>query len=545
MKKVVKILIISCFLIFELPFIVLANTTQTSTNNIAVTDVVLNKTSDVLTIGNSDTLEATVNPSDATDKTVNWASSNTGVVTVDDAGKITAVSAGSAIITVTTTDSAKTATCNVTVNPITVSYTTDVQDRGWQGTFTDGQVAGTTGQSLRIEALKINLVNAPNGASIKYQAHVQNVGWQSPAYDGGLSGTTGQALRIEAIKISLVNLPGYSVIYRAHVQNIGWQPWTEDGSLAGTEGLSLRIEAIQIKIVKTVNIQYQVHVQNKGWESPVSNGTITGTDGQPLRIEAVDMKLTDAPAGAYIQYEAHVQNIGWQDWTKEGDMAGTVGKSLRIEALRIKLVNLPGYSVQYQVFVQNIGWQPWVSDGQDAGTFGRSLRIEGLRVRIIGNPDGSTTPPIVQPAPSITKTTSYRLAAYLDSNENIASVQAAAIALHYGITSNNCVYFSSEAMRRIGYKVPLSTANTRQYVPYLKSLNLFMNKQRALLTSGSICFTINDSTGYPTHTFLFLGWVNPDDHTSAYVIDNQSHYIHIRSMLNTDITDAFAFSFHS
>lgn len=82
----------------------------------AVTGVSLNKTSLSLAEGASETLVATVSPSDATTKTIRWSSNNTSVATVDaSTGKVTAVKAGTATITVTTTDGLKTAICTVTV----------------------------------------------------------------------------------------------------------------------------------------------------------------------------------------------------------------------------------------------------------------------------------------------------------------------------------------------------------------------------------------------------------------------------------------------
>gem|GEM_PF-5842244 len=63
----------------------------------------------------SATLVATVTPSDATDKTVMWQSSNTAVATVDANGKVTSAGNGIAIITVTTNDGGYLADCTVTV----------------------------------------------------------------------------------------------------------------------------------------------------------------------------------------------------------------------------------------------------------------------------------------------------------------------------------------------------------------------------------------------------------------------------------------------
>ena len=133
---------------------------------------------------------------------------------------------------------------------ISVSYQGHVQSIGWQNWVSDGQEAGTDGKGLRVEALKIKLINAPTGANIKYQAHVQCIGWQNWIGNGQEAGTDGKSLRVEALKISLENMPGYSIQYQAHVQSLGWQDWVSDGQEAGTDGKSLRIEAIRIRIVK-------------------------------------------------------------------------------------------------------------------------------------------------------------------------------------------------------------------------------------------------------------------------------------------------------
>jgi len=362
---------------------------------VPVTNVSLNKTNLMINIGAHDSLSATIAPITATNKDVTWNSSNTAIATVNSNGIVVGVSPGLAVITLTTVDGNKTATCTVTVAPqtgdaVSVSYQGHVQDIGWQNWVSDGQDAGTEGAGLRVEALKIKLVNAPVGASIKYQAHVQNVGWQDWVSDGQEAGTDGKSLRVEAIKICLENMPGYSVQYQAYVQNVGWQDWVSDGQEAGTEGLSLRIDAMKIRIVKvsdnsTIGIQYQGHVQDLGWQDLVSNGQITGTVGKRLRVEAFKINLVDAPVGASIKYQGHVQNVGWQDWVSNGEVAGTEGLGLRVEAVKITLGNMPGYSVQYQAHVQNIGWQDWVSDGQEAGTDGKSLRIEAIRIRIVKN----------------------------------------------------------------------------------------------------------------------------------------------------------------
>jgi uncharacterized protein YjdB len=84
---------------------------------VSVTGVTLDRTSLTMTVGESYQLKATVSPDNATNKNVTWSSSNPDVAAVDNTGKVTAVAAGSATITVKTVDGGKTATCVVTVNP--------------------------------------------------------------------------------------------------------------------------------------------------------------------------------------------------------------------------------------------------------------------------------------------------------------------------------------------------------------------------------------------------------------------------------------------
>ncbi len=85
-------------------------------NPVLVTSISLNKTSATVTEGNTLQLTATVLPTNATNRTVTWKSSNTSVATVSSSGLVTAKSSGSATITVTTTDGTNlSANCSVTV----------------------------------------------------------------------------------------------------------------------------------------------------------------------------------------------------------------------------------------------------------------------------------------------------------------------------------------------------------------------------------------------------------------------------------------------
>ena len=89
--------------------------------DVAVESVTLTPSSLALTVGQEGTLTATVSPDNATDRTVTWESNATNVATVDNSGKVTAVSEGTATITAKAGE--QTATCTVTVTKVDVKVT--------------------------------------------------------------------------------------------------------------------------------------------------------------------------------------------------------------------------------------------------------------------------------------------------------------------------------------------------------------------------------------------------------------------------------------
>lgn len=141
---------------------------------------------------------------------------------------------------------------DVTSAPV-FSGSAHVQRLGWIDA-TEGEdgtiVLGTTGQGLRVEAMRLRV----SGGSVSYQAHVQSVGWDSWASDGELAGTEGEAKRLEGIKICLTGevADAWSIQYRCHVQTYGWLGWAADGEIAGSTGFGKRLEAIEMRVVPAV-----------------------------------------------------------------------------------------------------------------------------------------------------------------------------------------------------------------------------------------------------------------------------------------------------
>ena len=120
---------------------------------IPVTGITLDKKNLYLVEWTSAVLKVTVTPDDADDKSLIWTSSNSYIAKVDENGKVTAYSPGTATITVTTADGNYTATCTVYVYSSTVSVSSVSLDKS--------QATVNQGSSLQLTAT-INPSDATN-----------------------------------------------------------------------------------------------------------------------------------------------------------------------------------------------------------------------------------------------------------------------------------------------------------------------------------------------------------------------------------------------
>lgn len=103
---------------------------------------------------------------------------------------------------------------------------------------------------------------------------------------------------------------------------------------------------------------------------------------------------------------------------------------------------------------------------------------------------------------------------YMMDPEHQESVHLKAIELHNGDTSNNCVFFTSEALRRVSVDIPKNIAYTTNLEKELVKRNWGKVKDLSKLEAGDICFAGE------AHVYIFMGWAN-EEKTVAYVVDNQ------------------------
>ena len=185
---------------------------------------------------------------------------------------------------------------------------------GWLGWANNGSSAGTTGLGLQAEAIQIKLVakgdSAPSSSepacvtapTLSVQAHVSNIGWMNPVGNGGVAGTSGRSLGIEALKLSVSGEVAGGIECSSHVQGIGWQNWVSGGRVSGTVGQSRRVEAVKIRLTgnmaKYFDVWYRAYCQDYGWMGWTCNGQPAGTSKVGYRLESLQVKIVPKGAGA-------------------------------------------------------------------------------------------------------------------------------------------------------------------------------------------------------------------------------------------------------
>ena len=180
---------------------------------IAVTGVNLNMTTLTLSVGDTQTLTATVSPSNATDKSVTWSSDNQTVATVTTAGVVLANAVGTAVISVTTNDGAKTASCAVTVKPRVSSVTLDNTEISLQV----GSTQTLTATVLPADALDKSVSWSSNNTSVATVSSsgvvtakaVGNATITVKTSDGGKTATC--SVTVTPVSVTGVSLNKYSI----------------------------------------------------------------------------------------------------------------------------------------------------------------------------------------------------------------------------------------------------------------------------------------------------------------------------------------------
>lgn len=159
----------------------------------------------------------------------------------------------------------------------------------------------------------------------------------------------------------------------------------------------------------------------------------------------------------------------------------------------------------------------------------------------VKNPDADSS----STKPAETKNNIYE---YLSVEKNRASDLDKAIKLNNGNQTGLTVYLLAEILRANTYDIPTDTSTVKGLVENLTSKGWKKNTDFNELEKGDICFTTDlpESPGSPSHTYIFMGWVEDGKTDYANIVDGQiqefDKVLHERSIsVSTPQKDKFSF----
>ena len=283
-------------------------TVKENTNIVKPTGVTITPASLTLTAGESASLTATVTPSNATDKSVTWTSSDTSVATVS-GGNVTAVAQGSATITATTSNG-KTATANVTVEGKSVTYIENgiyfEKPSGWGSGINvymyDAGSDTTIGTAWPGTAMK------PDGNGVFYYEYTPTSSLTKVIFNDGNNQIPG------------AQMPGFDYVNRGYYTSNGYQHTVEKQSKVDVTSVTLSKTSASVAKGSTVTLTATVapsNATNKSitWSSSnssvatVSGGVVTGVSAGTATIKATASNGVSASATITVTGGSDTQKL--------------------------------------------------------------------------------------------------------------------------------------------------------------------------------------------------------------------------------------------
>ena len=410
-----------------------------------VSEISLIKSSATLVKGQTLLLTYTISPDNAEDKSVTWNSSNTAVATVDENGEVTAISVGTAIITVTANDgSGVSASCKITVEPACFTLTYLVDGKEYYKAVIE---QGAEIQSIDIptkeghtfcgwenmpstmpgEDVTVYAKFSPNNYTITFKANDEIVSSESLAY--GTAIVVPEAPEVEDYafvewKDLLETVPAYDVEFTAVYNQVNMR--IKDGIASFSQDVDVKFDKIYFTRTFT-NTEWQaLYVP---FEIPVTEEFLADFEVADLNdirqydrdddgvkdetvVEAFKVK-SGATLAANYPYLIRAKEVGEKTITVEdATLYATEEKSIDCSSVREKFTFTGTYSrLSSEQLPQGEGyyalsggvWQPVAADASlDAFRF--YLKVDSrsgvnvaqgnaIRMRVIdenGNDEGTT-----------------------------------------------------------------------------------------------------------------------------------------------------------
>jgi hypothetical protein len=342
-------------------------------SKVDVTGVKLDKTAVTIPYGGTEplTLTATVDPDDAADKTVTWASSDTTVATVDANGKVTAVKAGTATITATATNGTaddttddKTATCTVTVSKIDpnlktapaaiegLTYNGEPQDLITAGTSDDGTVqyavVETDDDTPEYTLVKRDSPDALELADVKVNTVC------TPDLEGEYKGLKGIKFSSGNYIIDDISYTDIRLCYSTDLSK--YYLMSNKGPLALSEGIDgllitdIESGKVYAEFVNTANPVVEPQIDEQAWVEVIPKETdageydvyyrVKGDDNhnntKPVKIEGTMIgkgapTLTDPKAVEGLVEDGTAKKLVTEGSTEDGQLQYALGTDAKTE----------------------------------------------------------------------------------------------------------------------------------------------------------------------------------------------------------------------
>lgn len=326
-----------------------------------MTEVRLDKTATTLVEGDTEELMATVMPENATDKGIEWKSSDESVATVSQTGLVTALKEGSSAMTVITNDGGFTATCAVTVNKKTIAVS-EVQLNKKELTLTEGGTEKLVVTVKPDDATDKSVVWESSNtavATVDQEGLVTAVGEGKATItvktnDGGFSASCEVTVKKKVIAVTGVKLSAASMTLRegdkgtltatvepanATNKNVEW--WTSDldvVSVTSTSGGSNGYVEARGAGKATVTVKTEDGEFSASCEITVEKKEV------PVTGIALDQSSLLLPVGNTYALKAHVQpsNATDQDikWGSSNGGVATVDQTGKVTAVAAGTVDI-------------------------------------------------------------------------------------------------------------------------------------------------------------------------------------------------------------
>lgn len=110
---------------------------------------------------------------------------------------------------------------------------------------------------------------------------------------------------------------------------------------------------------------------------------------------------------------------------------------------------------------------------------------------------------------------------YLTDSKNRTTSLNKATALNKGNSKGLATTFVAQVLRDNGYTISDKIINTDALVKQLENDGWEKITDYNKLEPGDVCFTVKSTSGAPSHTYIFMGWVQAGKTDNGYIVDSQ------------------------